>query len=130
MILALKTDQQQTEFYLLDDSGEVMEQDVDEIGNRLSREILQRIERLLMKRQAGFGGVTGIVVYTGPGSFTGLRIGVTVANTLAYAYHLPVAGSTGIHWREEGVIRLQEKKPGEYILPEYGGDANITQPRK
>lgn len=39
--------------------------------------------------------VTEIKVHTGPGSFTGLRVGVSVANTLGWSLGLPVNGKTG-----------------------------------
>lgn len=34
----------------------------------------------------------GIEVETGPGSFTGIRVGVSVANALAYSLNIPVNG--------------------------------------
>lgn len=69
-------------------------------------------------------------VYKGPGSFTGLRIGITVFNTLAYANTWPIVGVTGDDWRQLGVKRLENKENDEIVLPEYGGEANITTPRK
>lgn len=130
MIIALKTDSPISEIYLMDSTGSVVEQDINESGNRLSRELLERIERLLNAHQCGFMDITGIVAYKGPGSFTGLRIGLTVANTLAYANHIPIAGVTGYNWIDTGVNQLPEIEPAVQILPEYGGQANITQPRK
>ncbi|MBI2334456.1 hypothetical protein HYU96_01515 [Candidatus Daviesbacteria bacterium] len=38
------------------------------------------------------GGVQGVEVETGPGSFTGLRVGVSVANALGFALDIPVNG--------------------------------------
>lgn len=39
-----------------------------------------------------FGGLEGIEVETGPGSFTGLRVGVSVANALGFSLGIPVNG--------------------------------------
>lgn len=74
--------------------------------------------------------LAGIVVFKGPGSFTGLRIGITVANTLAYADSLPIVGEQGDDWQEKGIARLAAGENDEIVLPEYGGEANITAPRK
>lgn len=72
----------------------------------------------------------GIVIYKGPGSFTGLRIGITVANTLAYAESFPIVGETGDDWQQKGLARLAAGDNDTIVLPEYGGEANITAPRK
>lgn len=47
---------------------------------------------LKSKLQTEFDKLKGIEVETGPGSFTGLRVGVSVANALAYCLNIPVNG--------------------------------------
>ena len=74
--------------------------------------------------------VTGLVVFKGPGSFTGLRIGITVMNSLAYINGLPIIGVTGERWQDEGLRRLAAGENDTIVMPEYGGEANITKPRK
>jgi tRNA A37 threonylcarbamoyladenosine modification protein TsaB len=72
----------------------------------------------------------GIVCYSGPGSFTGLRIGLSVANTLAYAQDIPIVAKTGQGWIEAGIKDLQAGKTDKIALPKYGSPPNITEPRK
>src|SRR5699024_3404058 len=48
------------------------------------------IENMLKKANIEPKDLTEIVVANGPGSYTGLRIGITTAKTLAYALNIPV----------------------------------------
>lgn len=101
-----------------------------ESGRALAKGLLGFIEKELEFQEKSWKDITGLVVYKGPGSFTGLRISVTVCNTLAYANDLPIVGVTGEDWRQVGVSRLEAGDNDKIVLPEYGGEANITTPRK
>lgn len=48
------------------------------------------IERLLMDANKKPADIMKIVVANGPGSYTGVRIGVTIAKTMAWSLHIPV----------------------------------------
>ncbi len=74
--------------------------------------------------------ISGIIAYQGPGSFTGLRIGLTVLNTIADAQRIPIIGVTGENWREVGLARLEQGENDHVVMPLYGGEPNITTPRK
>lgn len=58
----------------------------------LSRFLIPRIEQVLQVAGTSLAEIDGVAVSLGPGSFTGLRIGVTAAKSLAYARDLPVVG--------------------------------------
>src|SRR5262245_54221583 len=64
---------------------------------QLSERLLPGIEALREQVGISLGDLEGIAVSTGPGSFTGLRIGVTTAKTLAWALGVPVAGVGTLH---------------------------------
>jgi len=49
-----------------------------------SQKLLPFIDELLKKKRKKIEDITEIEVNTGPGSFTGLRVGVSVANTLGW----------------------------------------------
>lgn len=74
--------------------------------------------------------IEGIGVLDGPGSFTGLRIGLTVANTLSDSLAVPIVGVRGEDWQDEAIERLQKGDNDKIVMPFYGADANITTPRK
>lgn len=62
-----------------------------------SRRLVKMIEYMLENR-AGFklNDIDGFVVARGPGSFTGLRIGISVIKGLSYAMDKPVAGVSSL----------------------------------
>jgi len=57
-----------------------------------SQMLLPMIEELLLEHKLKLTDVTEITVASGPGSFTGLRVGATVANALGYLLDIPVNG--------------------------------------
>lgn len=101
-----------------------------EAGRELAKGLLRFLEDTFTAQGKTWNDITGLVVYKGPGSFTGLRISATVFNTLAAANGWPVVGEMGETWQQSGLSRLARGENDEIVLPEYGGEANITKPRK
>lgn len=98
---------------------------------RLAKGLLGWLAEQLAFKDKTWSDLTGIGVFTGPGSFTGLRIGLTVMNTLADSLQIPIVGARGDHWQQEALRRLVHDGENDRIaLPYYGSDANITTPRK
>jgi tRNA threonylcarbamoyladenosine biosynthesis protein TsaB len=97
-----------------------------EAGRTLARGLLG----FLQEKTGDITHISGIGVMKGPGSFTGLRIGLAVVNTLADGLSVPIVGETGDSWRESALGRLSSGEDDQVILPFYGGDAHITKPKK
>lgn len=57
-----------------------------------SQKLLSFIEQALSKKGKKVGDVKKVKVATGPGSFTGLRVGVSVANCMGWVLGIPVNG--------------------------------------
>ena len=68
--------------------------DGEVLGERVSRavRVLDDFEDLLGEAGLEASGVEGIVVGRGPGSYTGLRMGLVTARTLSFSLGVPVAG--------------------------------------
>lgn len=130
MILAIRTDAPISELYLYSEAGEELARDIWESGRQLSVQLHTHIEQLLKTQSATYEQLRGVIVFQGPGSFTGLRIGITVANTLAYGLNIPIAAAQGVEWQHVALNLLSTQTPGNQVLPYYGGEANITRPRK
>src|SRR3989344_5241507 len=60
-----------------------------------SQVLLPMIVKILKRNKVGFSDLTGIEVNVGPGSFTGTRVGVAVANALGFALNIPVNNKKG-----------------------------------
>lgn len=130
MILILKTGTEENLLELRDASGKAQLSESWPASKLLSEELPGRIEDALSSLNLVFDDVSGIVVFKGPGSFTGLRIGITVVNAIADQVGVPIVGQTGGDWIEKGLARLEAGQNDQIVLPEYGGEANITKPRK
>ena len=63
-----------------------------QLGGNHSEFILPSIQLLLDKTHTTLSSVSGIAVTIGPGSFTGLRIGLATVKGLAYEWGIPVVG--------------------------------------
>lgn len=61
-------------------------------GYRHGQELLPRIEGLLADEGTGLHAISAIVVGTGPGAFTGLRVGIATAKALAHGRRVPIVG--------------------------------------
>ena len=101
-----------------------------ESGRALAKGLLGYLQDNLAKNDKTWKDISGIIAFKGPGSFTGLRIGLTVLNTFADSEAVPIVGSTGDDWQVEGLSRLAAGENDQLVMPEYGGEAHITTPRK
>lgn len=129
MILAIDTATPECKIFLIKDD-EVIANKNWLAERRLAQELLGQLEDFLAEHDLTFDRLTGLVIFRGPGSFTGLRIGVTVFNTLADSLNIPIVGEIGDDWLKLGISRLEEGRVDSIVLPEYGRPPHITQPKK
>ena len=101
-----------------------------ELDRQMARFLLKFLRDSLAERQKEFKDIAAIGVFKGPGSFTSLRIGLTVANTLAQSLNVPIVGETGEDWQRKALDRLENKQNDQIVLPEYGAAPRITAPKK
>ena len=87
-----------------------------ESGRELAEGLHRFIKEKLEENDADWHDISEITFMSGPGSFTGLRIGAAVVNTLADQLNIPL-------YDQGGVLH-------KVIIPEYGRAANISLPKK
>lgn len=129
MYLGIRTDSPVAEFYLYEGTDQRADM-TWQADRQLAHGLLGRLETFLQENDSSFSELRGVFVFRGPGSFTGLRIGITVMNTIAYAQDIAIIGTEGDEWRAQGIARLAAGENDEIVLPFYGADPRITQPRK
>ncbi len=97
---------------------------------QLAKGLLAYLHDRLAEHAWNFKDITGLGVFKGPGSFTGLRIGLTVLNTMADAENIAIVGATGDSWQTDAITALRNGQNDRVVMPLYGSSANITTPRK
>jgi len=99
-----------------------------------SQELLPNIDKLLKNNKIKPEQLKWVVINLGPGSFTGLRVGISIANAFGYGLNIPVIGKSKL----EGDIKTRVKtllelkttgKSFKQVLPEYGRPPRITKPK-
>ncbi len=62
----------------------------EKVGNTASQVLLQWIQDLMLEANLGWHEIRALAVSQGPGAFTGIRLGIGVAQGLAYAQQKPL----------------------------------------
>lgn len=127
MILTLRTDKPEAEVGLFTADGKQIIYETWKAHRELEATFFQKIRQALGEHEPI--ELTGLVVYAGPGSFTGLRIGFAVINSMAHELNIPNVKADGDNWIKIGIEQLPHAN-AQILVPDYGGEANITKPRK
>lgn len=94
-----------------------------EAGRELSMTLSQKYQALLKQAKIEQKELSGVAVFVGPGSFTGLRIGLSFANGLAFGLSIPI-------YETKNRDNFATDNPKEIALPFYGAPPKITKPKK
>lgn len=129
MILTIRTDKPEAELGLFEGCAKI-DYVVWQADRHLAETIHQKIEEMLQKQHKSWENLEGIVCFQGPGSFTGLRIGLTVGNALAFSLEIPIVAVQGEDWIRFGLERLMQGENDVQATPFYGADAHITPQKK
>jgi tRNA threonylcarbamoyladenosine biosynthesis protein TsaB len=113
---------------------------LEQSGRRHAQTLVSQIAALLKQHQLSPADLTGIAATRGPGSFTGLRVGVVCAKSLAYALGLPlilvdtfdvIAAQCPIAWSAVWIVddaQRQELYVGRYERSQ-NGNLTLANPR-
>lgn len=85
--------------------------DVDNNNNDLSSKVLTTIDNAIKKCDLLLDDIDKIIVVNGPGSFTGIRVGVTIAKTLAWTKNIDILTISSLE------LLATTKSSKEYVVP-------------
>jgi tRNA A37 threonylcarbamoyladenosine modification protein TsaB len=106
---------------LIEKAKELYSLEKDIISKRQANELLLSIDKLLKDNNVDWSQIKEIVVNNDGGSFTGLRLGVIVANTLAYAKNIKLSST------KKKSLLVDDIK---IIKPDYDRDPDIGISKK
>ena len=132
--LAINTASRTTAIALIDTKDkEIIGEDSWQTQNDEAEKLLPNIYKLLQKHKLDFKDLKSLIVVQGPGSFTGLRMGVTVANLIANLQKIPVHSVDTFtllrrknDQKPKAPIILFAGKKEVYIQSEEGSKPSIT----
>ncbi|HVI60738.1 MAG TPA: tRNA (adenosine(37)-N6)-threonylcarbamoyltransferase complex dimerization subunit type 1 TsaB [Candidatus Saccharimonadales bacterium] len=128
LILTIRTDKPEAEIGLF--NGDQQLAYLTWLAHRqLAETIHLKLQELLADHKKDLSDLQGIIVFQGPGSFTGLRIGISVANALADSLKIPIVGASGGAWLKDGRRDLGQGRDAHQVVPEYGAPPHITRPK-
>lgn len=118
-------------------NSQIIDQLIKKVPLKQAELLLKEIDKFLGRNRIKLNQIKGIIVVRGPGSFTGTRIGLTVANTINFALKIPLLGIR----KKDNITELDFKKIAQFsqkkekfkkepILPFYAQPPNITKKKK
>jgi len=87
------------------DEEQVIGEYITNLKKNHSVRVMPAIEKLLQDCEIKPADIEKIVVAKGPGSYTGVRIGVTIAKTLAWTLNIPLVGVSSLQVLAAGIGR-------------------------
>ena len=132
ILLAVDTATTSCSVALFKDEG-LLAETVYTAGKTHSRHLLSMVHGILENCRLGPADIGGIAVTRGPGTFTGLRIGLSTVKGLASAIRVPVAGVSSLaalafpfHLLDCPVVAMIDARRGEIYHAQYGGSPFAT----
>lgn len=128
MILFIDTSGSESHISLKSAKNEVVAKKSSPANNNQSEELLSEIDTMLAGCGHTKGDLSGIEVVAGPGSYTGIRVGVATANALAFALGIPI-----LPYEKDPKNNINKinnhLSTGLFVFPIYKNPPYITKPR-
>ena len=110
--------------------GKVFDKISYEAWQRQSEMMVTEVDNILKRNNIDKSELDGVVVGIGPGSYTGVRIGVTIAKTIAYALHIKLYAKSSLSLlkrREIPTICVFNARSGRSYFAVYEGKKQLEK---
>lgn len=114
----------------LSKNGKVIDKICYEAWQRQSEMMATEIENILKRNNINKSELDAVVVGMGPGSYTGVRIGVTIAKTIAYALNIKIYAKSSLSLLKSAqnpTICLFNARSGRSYFAVYEGSKTIVK---
>lgn len=106
----------------------------EKLGQNLSEVALPKIVEMFDKKNLSAKDIDKIIVVNGPGSFTGIRVGLTIAKVFAWSLNIPITTITSLEAMANSInsdkllVPLIDARHGCVYAAIYNNDEVILKP--
>ena len=137
VILNIETSSKNCSICLSSKGNLVTSFDLEDEAYRHSELLTSSIQNILSENNLDVSGLSAVSVGIGPGSFTGLRIGLSVAKGLCYPHNINLIGISSLKIiansvinENKNIISLVKDKGQHYYISKYSNDLKeVVEPK-
>jgi len=125
MILAINTSTLQFGLALLDEEGTILAEYFMSKGGHFGS-LMPTLDFLLTSSKSSIHNLKCLTIAIGPGSFTGLRVGLSLAKGLCHALQIPIVGVSSLEalasqfpYSNFPIISLLDSRKGEFFAAQF-----------
>jgi len=136
MILAVNTSTLQFALALMETDGSVLAEVLSVNGKGHFGALMPSLDFILKTSEVDLNEIKSLVVALGPGSFTGLRVGLSVAKGLCHALDIPLIGvstlealANQVAFNDSLINTILDSRKGEFFAAQFApsGEQNLIR---
>lgn len=114
------------------ESGKPVREFRRELAYNENYKTLELLEKFISNNKLTPAKIEKIIVCSGPGSFTGIRVGIAMAQAMGFALNIPVTAISKDKVPKGGkdLLKLWKLKTNKKLTLNYGREPNITTAKK
>jgi tRNA threonylcarbamoyladenosine biosynthesis protein TsaB len=136
MILAINTSTLQFALALMETDGSVRAEYLSANGKGHFGALMPALDFLFKTSEVDLIELKGLTVAVGPGSFTGLRVGLSAAKGLCHGLDIPIIGISSLEamasqvlFPDFSIVPILDSRKGEFFTAQFvwGGERKLTR---